>query len=54
MRWLSRKFLVTLAVIGVASWLAYEGKLDVTLATLLGTVHAAYLGSNVTQKAVAP
>lgn len=52
MPWLSRKFLVTLVGLAAAVTLSYLGKLDATNAALIGTLVSAYLGSNVTQKAV--
>jgi hypothetical protein len=52
MHLLSRKFLLSLVGILAGAGLAYLGKLDTATAGLIGTIVAAYLGSNVTQKAV--
>lgn len=48
----SRKFLVTCLALVLAAGLSYLGKLDGTIAALIGTLASAYLTSNVTQKVV--
>lgn len=53
MHLLSRKFLLSLSGIALGGALAYLGKLDTATATLIGGIVAAYVSSNVTQKAVA-
>jgi hypothetical protein len=47
----SRKFLVTVATLGVNAWLLYIGSLtDSSYAAIVGTVVLAYVTSNVAQK----
>lgn len=54
MRFASRKLLITLIGLALGAGLSYLDKLSPGAATLIGSLVAGYLASNVTQKAVAP